>query len=201
MAIIHVIVGTGILMLLWTLDGYLYWMIGFFLVSASCMLFLLTCLAEPGVVFRDDRDVSTRFSRSSEEGTTTAIEMGHLDGTAAAPEDHETKPIGRNTPETSTSAEEELAMLRRNRRHKARLIAQHQWCVDCAFVPPRGAEHCDTCGVCIRSYDHHCPWTSKCIGQGNARWFYAWLASIAMSLGYLGVAAALIAAADQQQIM
>jgi len=27
--------------------------------------------------------------------------------------------------------------------------------------------HCDICGICIEEYDHHCIWTSKCIGEGN----------------------------------
>lgn len=32
--------------------------------------------------------------------------------------------------------------------------------------------HCNDCGVCIEGFDHHCPWTSKCIGQGNLKAFY-----------------------------
>lgn len=27
--------------------------------------------------------------------------------------------------------------------------------------------HCMTCDICIIGYDHHCGWSSKCIGKGN----------------------------------
>lgn len=27
--------------------------------------------------------------------------------------------------------------------------------------------HCDICDICIEEYDHHCVWTSKCIGKNN----------------------------------
>ena len=34
------------------------------------------------------------------------------------------------------------------------------------------SRHCSTCNVCIKGYDHHCPWTSKCIGEANLYRFY-----------------------------
>ena len=30
-----------------------------------------------------------------------------------------------------------------------------------------GAQHCDDCGICIEGLDHHCPWTSHCVGKNN----------------------------------
>jgi palmitoyltransferase ZDHHC9/14/18 len=35
--------------------------------------------------------------------------------------------------------------------------------------------HCGSCNVCIEDYDHHCPWTTKCIGRGNAYFFYLFI--------------------------
>ena len=32
--------------------------------------------------------------------------------------------------------------------------------------------HCKRCDVCIKGYDHHCPWVSKCIGASNIKRFY-----------------------------
>lgn len=35
--------------------------------------------------------------------------------------------------------------------------------------------HCDECDVCIEGHDHHCPWTSKCIGKNNLQTFYGFV--------------------------
>lgn len=46
------------------------------------------------------------------------------------------------------------------------------------------ALHCMDCRVCIAGYDHHCPWTGKCVGRGNARFFYAWLLLLVLAFVY-----------------
>jgi hypothetical protein len=38
--------------------------------------------------------------------------------------------------------------------------------------------HCLTCKVCILGYDHHCGWSSKCIGQGNLKTFWVFFLSV-----------------------
>ena len=35
--------------------------------------------------------------------------------------------------------------------------------------------HCPDCDVCIEGYDHHCVWTSKCVGRGNMKLFYSFV--------------------------
>lgn len=40
------------------------------------------------------------------------------------------------------------------------------------------------CRVCIEGYDHHCPWTGKCVGRGNVRYFYAWLFFLVLAFVY-----------------
>lgn len=49
------------------------------------------------------------------------------------------------------------------------------YCDLCAVYKGIRTEHCGECGVCIVNYDHHCPWTSKCIGKGNLMHFYGFL--------------------------
>jgi len=39
----------------------------------------------------------------------------------------------------------------------------------------RSAYHCYDCGVCVHNLDHHCPWTGKCIGRDNIKYFHAFL--------------------------
>jgi hypothetical protein len=46
------------------------------------------------------------------------------------------------------------------------------FCRKCRFHVARGSFHCVYCDVCIEGYDHHCPWTSKCIGKNNLIRFY-----------------------------
>ncbi len=55
-----------------------------------------------------------------------------------------------------------------------------------------GIEHCIDCGICIEGmfyyiigFDHHCPWTSKCIGRGNIKYFYMFIISTFTLLLYI----------------
>lgn len=38
-------------------------------------------------------------------------------------------------------------------------------------------DHCEECNICIIGCDHHCPWTSKCIGKNNKVTFYCFTIS------------------------
>ena len=48
--------------------------------------------------------------------------------------------------------------------------------------------HCFDCNVCVEGYDHHCPWTGKCIGKKNLPFFYIFLMSILFVFGYFVLA-------------
>ncbi|CAG9321408.1 unnamed protein product [Blepharisma stoltei] len=54
-------------------------------------------------------------------------------------------------------------------------LAAERYCERCEIVKNARTTHCDECGVCIDEYDHHCPWTSKCIGKNNLIFFYGFL--------------------------
>ena len=53
-------------------------------------------------------------------------------------------------------------------------------CKKCNIIAPKSLEirHCDICHVCVMKYDHHCPWTGKCIGKYNLISFYILLFSL-----------------------
>lgn len=53
----------------------------------------------------------------------------------------------------------------------------YSYCSICTIVKTDDIYHCEDCDVCIKGYDHHCPWTGKCIGEGNLVPFYAFLLS------------------------
>ena len=42
----------------------------------------------------------------------------------------------------------------------------------------KNAYHCFDCDICIEGYDHHCPWTGKCVAKNNVNGFYVFLVSI-----------------------
>lgn len=48
--------------------------------------------------------------------------------------------------------------------------------------------HCFDCNVCVEGYDHHCPWTGKCIGKKNLKYFYTFLVSILLVFSYFVLA-------------
>lgn len=40
--------------------------------------------------------------------------------------------------------------------------------------------HCTDCDICIEDFDHHCPFTGKCIGKNNKTIFLIWLYGFAI---------------------
>ena len=44
--------------------------------------------------------------------------------------------------------------------------------------------HCHDCNVCYEGYDHHCPWTGKCIAKNNTFSFYIFLISVLLAFCY-----------------
>ena len=64
------------------------------------------------------------------------------------------------------------------------------FCSVCKFYVKRSsdASHCDECGICIEGMDHHCPWTSHCVGKNNTITFYIFVLSTLFSICYLPLA-------------
>lgn len=91
--------------------------------------------------------------------------------------------------EDSESEEEENPMSQENVSKKSRI------CKKCNIRTSKGTYHCSDCDVCIRGYDHHCPWTSKCIGEGNLCRFYIFLAMVPIYLIYTFIAFATVMSA------
>lgn len=63
---------------------------------------------------------------------------------------------------------------------------QFRYCSECKFFYDinKNVNHCYDCGICIEGYDHHCPWTSKCIGKNNLYTFYCFMTGILLNFGY-----------------
>ena len=49
--------------------------------------------------------------------------------------------------------------------------------------------HCYKCKCCIEGFDHHCAWTTKCIGSGNIKEFRLFMTSFFILLSYFGISA------------
>ncbi len=61
------------------------------------------------------------------------------------------------------------------------------YCSRCKMIrrPGKDTQHCLECDVCVEGYDHHCPWTGKCIGRGNYLFFQTFLVSTFVLLFYI----------------
>ena len=67
---------------------------------------------------------------------------------------------------------------------------RYQRCPNCNFIIDKSKHfiHCNTCGCCCEGYDHHCPWTSKCIGKGNIFYFNGTLGMVCVIFVYFVIA-------------
>ncbi|CAJ1333025.1 unnamed protein product [Effrenium voratum] len=62
----------------------------------------------------------------------------------------------------------------------------YRFCHTCEVIRPPRTSHCNDCGNCVLTFDHHCPFVNNCIGQRNYVFFSAFL----ISTGCLGVSVA-----------
>jgi len=58
-------------------------------------------------------------------------------------------------------------------------------CDRCHIYRPYDAKHCMDCDACIDGYDHHCPWTGKCIGRRNLSFFHVFLFTLLIHFIYV----------------
>ena len=65
----------------------------------------------------------------------------------------------------------------------AAALSRYSSCGLCHVLRGPGTSHCYDCNVCVLDLDHHCPWTGKCIGRGNIRFFYAFLWMLSAHIG------------------
>ena len=75
--------------------------------------------------------------------------------------------------------------LYRHRTDEDGVVRTDTWCTTCFIYRPPRASHCPDCDNCVRSFDHHCPFTRNCIGARNYPFFLLFLISISLSLGAL----------------
>jgi len=67
---------------------------------------------------------------------------------------------------------------------------EYYFCNLCHFYVKKNkyAHHCFDCDICIENHDHHCPWTSHCIGKNNYYSFYIFIGSSFCIIIYLASA-------------
>ena len=70
---------------------------------------------------------------------------------------------------------------------------KYYYCDFCKFYVNNNTQHCFDCDICIEEYDHHCPWTSHCIGKNNSLSFKIFLFSIIVIMGYLSLVVSILA--------
>ena len=70
-------------------------------------------------------------------------------------------------------------------------IGTYRICNICKIIMRNddNTDHCDECNICIVGADHHCPWTSKCVGKNNKKMFYLFVYSTFSLLIYFIIGA------------
>jgi hypothetical protein len=76
---------------------------------------------------------------------------------------------------------------------KRRVSPMWTYCDYCDSFRPPGAVHCRVCNICIGGFDHHCPWTGKCIGRNNVKVFRIFIVSSAWYFIYFTILVIIVA--------
>ena len=65
-------------------------------------------------------------------------------------------------------------------------IGSYRICNICKIIMRNDdkTDHCEDCNICIIGADHHCPWTSKCVGKKNKKLFKIFVFSTFILLIY-----------------
>lgn len=66
-------------------------------------------------------------------------------------------------------------------------IKNYRICRKCKVIMDldKGCEHCPECDICIIGCDHHCPWTSKCVGKKNIKYFNTFIFMLIVHIFYM----------------
>ena len=57
---------------------------------------------------------------------------------------------------------------------------KYRKCTACNLIieKHKNCKHCEICECCCLGYEHHCSWTSKCVGSGNIIYFYGMIVMV-----------------------
>ena len=81
-------------------------------------------------------------------------------------------------------------------------LTNYRICSICNAIQDKdkGVEHCADCDVCIIGNDHHCPWSSKCIGYKNLGVFRYFICSMFLHFFFLTFAAVMAGINSHDQL-
>ena len=71
-----------------------------------------------------------------------------------------------------------------------KISEKYKRCKECKFIVDidKNFRHCYFCCCCCEGYDHHCPWTTKCVGARNLFYFQLMIVLVFVIIIYFTIA-------------
>lgn len=150
--------------------------------------YTLTVIINPGLCLKSDKSILKKYKRQRLQHSSN---INLIESDTSYSDIQQTEDNLNN--ETHEEKESNKILEIKNFKKLAKENVLY-YCHTCNIVKSKSKTilHCFYCDVCVSEYDHHCPWTGKCIGEYNVFSFWLFIFSMFCYIMFLVISVTLL---------